>query len=375
MHGEGLCPRPHPALLSRPRLRLRGLVLSQRGCEAGRSPGRAPAARTPPPGQSSLMFDASPSFICTGVPSGVGKSNRRVVRREINLIALLRRKLRGGGWGGQPEALAPAWTHGHARLASPFRLHRPEIRQDMCHLWVLKCTSQKPVKISSRLHPSRRAVFFSRLCRAQPCPETADALAEVASRTPQGFQSQSQGPLWPPASDAPGSTPEPPPGPRPSAPGERLSAARTVARGGISYFHLPGQGGGPGPKHSIPPGSSLCLPHLLFLPPDPEAAPPSQTSSLPFHLLSPLIGPSDLSLCIASSRQPALTAAKQGQRPFFSRPQLFAFPTPMLPLPLWEGRAYWVFFLTPRAMNSRGWDLVSLSQSLTWYLHEYMLPE
>lgn len=83
----------------------------------------------------------------------------------------------------------PSWHH-------PSPLTIPELRRDICHLWVLKCESQnlwrsqlpssfKTCRVSSRRH------------RTGPCPETADAPAKAASRTHQGFQSQSQAPLVP----------------------------------------------------------------------------------------------------------------------------------------------------------------------------------
>ena len=167
--------------------------------------------------------------------------------------------------------------------------------------------------------------------------------------------------------------------PRPKAISTRREVVsyRTTGRGRINSISWAGKWG-QDPKLSLTPGSSLLSNNLL--------SPPSRSGRcwplylghppLPLHMAGSH-RPFRSQLGIASFRQPSLTTVRQGQMLLFT---LSAPCTPcpsMLPLPLGEGRACWIFCLPPQAMKSTGpvKDLACPSLLLTQRLPESPLPE
>lgn len=182
-------------------------------------------------------------------------------------------------------------------------------------------------------------------------------------------------PPWFPASDIPSPTAQPPPGPRPSAPGERLSAAGPQGEEGS--IPSPGLGrGGQDPKLSLTSGSSLLSNNLLSPPSRPGRCWPLYLRHPPLPLTAGSHRPFRSQVGIAFSRQPSLSTARQGQMLLFTLSALCTPCPSMLPLPLGEGRACWIFCLPPQAMKSTGpdEDLACPSQLLTQRLPESPLP-
>lgn len=121
-------------------------------------------------------------------------------------------------------------------LHLPLSLHRPGIRKDICHLWILRCKSRQPLVGSPAA-----SVLLDMRCFLQAQQGQAlsrDCRCSGRGRT-QDFSPRVSAPQFP-APDAPGPTAEPPPspcsgrpppGPRSSA-SEGLSAAVTIGREG-----------------------------------------------------------------------------------------------------------------------------------------------
>ena len=177
---------------------------------------------------------------------------------------------------------------------------------------------------------------------------------------------------WFPASDTPGPTAQPPPGPRPQHQ-ERGCQLQDRRINSISWAGKRGQD----PKLSLTPGSSLLSNNLLSPPSRPGRCWPLylEHPPLPLHTAGSH-RPFRSQLGITSSRQPSLTTTRQGQMLLFILSAPCTPCPPMLPLPLSEGRACWIFCLPPQAMKSTGpvEDLACPSQLLTQHLPESLLP-
>lgn len=230
------------------------------------------------------------------------------------------------------------------------------MRQDICHLWVLKCKSQQTLFPATFFLLDVQCIFqasrgwaLSRGCRRSGHSGLQDTL---------GAQSQSQRPL--------GSLPRPPrlhnqvtPSPHSRRPTSRPKAIST--RRGIISRHDHGEGKDPNSiawggeevrdltAEQDPLGSSV----LLEIP----ASGPSLCCSLylrhPFPPNSHHSLPLPFQVSAASSRQPSLTTRDLHRCPSSLSLSSRHSPPPMLPLPLWEGRSCcWSVSLPLQAVSS-----------------------
>lgn len=149
------------------------------------------------------------------------------------------------------------------------------------------------------------------------------------------------------------------------------------AAGPQDQFHLLGWEEGSGPKAQPDPGllPALQQPTLPSLQAWQMLAPLPRTPSPP-----PAHGwfPSAFQVSAGNRffQAASLTTTRQGQMLLFTLSAPCTLCPPILPLPLGEGRACWIFCLPPQAMKSTGpvEDLACPSQLLTQHLPESLLP-
>ena len=258
----------------------------------------------------------------------------------------------------------PSWHH-------PSPLTIPELRRDICHLWVLKCESQKPVEISAAFVLQNVPCFFQ---AAQDWAVSRDCRCSGQSslqNTP-GISVPESGPL--------GSlllTPQTPHHSLPKAQGHQHQERGCQPQDCRINSNSWAGKGVQDPKLSLTLGSALLSNNLLSPPSRPGRCWTLYLGHPP--LLLHMAGshrPFRSQLGIASSRQPSLTTSRQGKMLLLALSAPCPPCTSMLPLLLGEGRACWIFCLPPQAMKPTGpvGDLPCPSQPLTQPLPKSLLP-